>query len=91
MKHAWVQIRYLTEKNARHLKKGWRLGEITPEQELKDAAGEMVELAGDPENVEEFADLLGCLFGYAIKKGWSISQVEDALLRKLSQRFEEPA
>jgi hypothetical protein len=87
MRLSWEEIKRLTEANAPHLKKGWRLGDITTETELKDAAGEIVELAHSPDDIDELADVLGCLIGYAVKKGWSCSDVETALMRKLSQRF----
>ncbi len=88
MRGAWVEIVRLTRINATHKRKGWRLGDITPEQELKDAAGEIVELAHCPNEINELADVLGCLIGYAVKRGWSCAAVEEALLRKLSERFD---
>lgn len=92
MKRAWEEIKRLTEANAQHARKGWRLGDIDPLTELKDAAGEIVELANEPmpnstQALWEMADVFGCLIGYCVKMGWPIEHLEEALLRKLKDRF----
>lgn len=97
MEKAYSLIRQLTEQNAKHKKKGWRLGDRTPEAHIRSAAEEVVELMSaftsresttDPEIVEELADVLGCLFGFAIKCHMSLEQIEEALVKKLHERFE---
>jgi Protein of unknown function (DUF550) len=87
MERAWGEVGRLDRVNAVH-RKGWRLGDANPVLSLKNAAQELVELAGAPDDITELADLFGCLVVDAVKEGWSSAAVEDALLKKLAARFE---
>lgn len=73
--------------NAENPRKGYKLGELTTDEVLAYAACEMFELARAPDDVSELADLLGCLFHYAQRKGWSMALIERELMRKLVLRF----
>ena len=90
MDRAWAEVRRLMGVNARH-RAGWRLGEASPELSLKNAAQELIELAGAEaagnDRLGELADVFGCLIVYAVKGGWPAECVEEALLAKLAARF----
>lgn len=91
MQRIWDEVAAYVAANAHNPRKGYRLGELTDEEVLSYAALEMFELTGSPDDVDELADLLGCLVHYAQRKGWSPARVEEALVRKLALRFPEAA
>lgn len=86
MQKAWETIELMVREKWRH-RKGFRLGEVDGRFIIDNAMGELFELSGDPGNVFELADLIGVLIHYAVHQGWSMDQVEAALLQKLGQRF----
>lgn len=86
MKEAWREISNLVRLNATH-RKGWKLGDAAVALSVKNARDELSELVDSPDDVEELADVMGCLIVYAVKKGWSVRDVEKALLKKLRERF----
>lgn len=88
MKQAWDEIRWMVSKNALHKKGGFRLAEVQASFVLEQALKEFQELQAAPDDLDELADLFGVLIHYAIKKGWSMAQVQEALFRKLELRFE---
>jgi hypothetical protein len=90
MIQAWRQIERLIEVNAEH-RKGFRLTEVGPDFVLRQAAEELRELTEAPSDITELADLFGVLIHYAIKRGWTIAQLEEVLLMKLGLRFSEEA
>ena len=87
MKQAWDAVAAYAAANAKNPRKGYRLGELTTDEILAYAACEMFELARAPGDVSEMADLLGCLFHYAQRRGWSRELIERELIRKLALRF----
>ena len=87
MQKAWDEIRRLVRVNARH-RKGWYLGELPASCQLAHAVCELGELLAAPDDPDELIDVLGCLFGYAAKKGWALDDLERRLLDKLAARFE---
>lgn len=77
--------------NVPHRKKGFRLGEVSPEDALRRAAEELAELAesfksGNPDQ-KELADTLICLLHLAKLKNWSIRSIEIAAIKKMLQRL----
>ncbi len=88
MKKAVAEIRRLTNIDAQHIKKGFRMSEATPQMAIDHARDELNELERSPNDIFELADILGCLLHYAEMKEWSLDKVEAALLTKLQLRFE---
>lgn len=87
MHKAWDTVAAYVAANAHNPGKGYRLKDLTDKQVLRYAAAEMVELLLAPNQMDEMADLLGCLFHYAQRKGWTLAQLEQELIRKLRVRF----
>lgn len=85
---AWMEITGLIERNAKH-RKGFRLQEITPADVLKHALEEINELRDAPEDIDELGDAVACLLHYAIRRGWTLQDLESAIVRKLIKRFPE--
>jgi hypothetical protein len=85
---AYRETKRLHDENAPH-RKGWRLGSAAPDLVIKHAGKELEELERSPNNVEELADVFGCLLIYAVKKGWSMEDLECTVLRKMWMRFGE--
>jgi hypothetical protein len=88
MLRAWVEIERLIRVNARH-RRGFRIAEVEPSFILDEALAELQELRDAPCDLTELSDLLGILFHYAIKQGWSIADIEAAMLEKFAIRFTE--
>ena len=88
MKDVWKFIEELIAANAQH-RKGFRLQRVASSFVLAQAIEEMNELCNAPDDIEELGDLFGVLIHYAIKKGWTIQQLEAAMFRKLKQRFSD--
>lgn len=88
MQRAWSEIARLVRVDAQH-RKGFRLSEITPAFILDQTQGELDELKAAPHDPEELADVLGCLFHYAFRMGWTPGQLEDLMLAKFAARFHE--
>lgn len=86
MKKAWQEIERLIRKNARH-RKGFKIGEVQPPFIMGQAFSEFGELLRAPDDPVEMADLLGVLFHYCIKQGWSREQIQRLMLAKFAQRF----
>jgi hypothetical protein len=91
MQRAWDTVAAYVAANAHNPRKGYRLKDLTDEQQLKYAAAEMTELLMAPGNLDELADLFGCLFHYAMRKGWTLQQIEVEIIRKLELRFPDAA
>jgi hypothetical protein len=83
---AWAKVRELIAKNARH-RKGFLLSDTWPEFIISQAIEELEELEANPTNIDELADVFGCLIHYAIKQGWTEESLEQRIIEKLSQRF----
>ena len=88
MKRLWKEVARLHEVGAYHKKKRRKLDEFTETQILQHAGSELIELACAPDDMEEMGDLLGCLYHYAVVKGWDRKELEDRALEKLGRRFE---
>lgn len=88
MKRACKEIRRLIKINAIH-RRGFALSEMTSHDILEHAVLEMRELnlARDEDQLEELADIFGCLIHFAIRRKFSKKQIEDMLLKKLKLRF----
>lgn len=89
MQRAWNEIRRLSAVGAVHNRKGFTLASRSPEAILEHASDELLELTQAPNDIDELGDTLACLLHYAIRKNWSLDQIEDALLKKLTMRFTE--
>lgn len=103
MQRAWYEIIRLIDNNAKH-RKGFRLGEVDIQFVLENLAGEVEELflAEKSEEIakclggllvtedclSEAADIVGVIFHYCIKKGYTLEQLENQVLEKLKLRFE---
>lgn len=88
MPTAWKEIERLISVNAAH-RKGFNIGDVGTTFILWQAKDEFNELFNDRTNPEELADLLGVLYHYAIKSGWTLQQLEALMLAKFKQRFTE--
>lgn len=89
MTNAWNEICRLIDVRAVH-RQGFVLADVRPIFILGQAQGELDELKRDPQDPVELADLLGVLFHYAIKQGWTMEQLERLMLDKFKKRFTEP-
>lgn len=88
MNRAWRKIDTLVGLNAKHKRKHFKLGEVSPSFILKQAVDELEELIASPIDPYEMADLLAILFHYCIMRGWSMASVENKIIAKLKVRFE---
>lgn len=85
----WAAIEELIRRQARH-RKGFCIADVTPAFVLSQACDEMNELT-ENQCIEELADVFGCLLHYAIKRKWSLGQIEEAMLDKFLIRFSAEA
>jgi hypothetical protein len=85
----WKEIERLRATNAEH-RSGFRLGEVTQEFILTQLEKEIQELMDAPDDIREFADVLGILWHYAQFKGWTMHEIEMQALMKLALRFDVP-
>ena len=89
---AWNTVESAENHNVRH-RKGFTMRGATLQVMTDHAREELDELdkahnSNDPDSeLDELADVFGCLIHYAVRKGWSMKEVEDALLRKLFLRL----
>jgi uncharacterized protein YabN with tetrapyrrole methylase and pyrophosphatase domain len=96
---AWKEVSRLVRTNARH-RKGFSLGEISCDKfVLEQAADEMKELqtalvryeacitGTDQEVADELGDVLGVLFHFAIRMGYTPETLSRSMLAKFKQRF----
>lgn len=88
MRKAWNKVQSLIKANAQH-RKGFRLQEVKLPFILSQAQFEFDELKEQPDDPTEMADLLGVLFHYSIKQGWTIEFLESLLIEKLDLRFKK--
>jgi hypothetical protein len=86
MKRAWAEVARLQRINATH-RKGFRVNDLVPAEIIAHIQEELGELRAAPHDIEELADTMVVLIHYALKHGWSMLDVEAAILRKLSLRF----
>ena len=85
MRQSFEIIRRLVAEDAKH-RKGFRLSELGDNDILSHAQDELNELRED-HCVDELADVIGCLFHFAIKHGWTFDEIDTALQEKLKARF----
>ena len=88
MQDAYNEVLRLVCTNATH-RKGFRLLEISEEQPLNHAIEEIRELlnAKPEEKLDELADAFGCLLHYAVRRGFTLPEIERAMLQKFKVRF----
>lgn len=91
MNQAYAEIQRLISIDARH-QKGFRLSEVTEENRLRYAQGEISEMiraldGTDEEQIDELADVLACLLHHAVRKQWTLQRIDAAILKKLAMRF----
>jgi predicted house-cleaning noncanonical NTP pyrophosphatase (MazG superfamily) len=84
-----AHIHRLVTANAIHVKSGNSLWSLTDDQIFNHLHAEVCELHAEPDNIDEFGDILCILFHLAHRRGWSIARMEEAALRKLAMRFQE--
>jgi hypothetical protein len=80
------EIKILEENHAQHIK-GWKCGFFPDEDILKYTHGEVAELEAAPDDINEMADSLVCLFSYCVRKKWSPDQIGKAIRFKLREKF----
>lgn len=83
----WQEIEAIRAENRLH-RKGWRPSERTDDQVLADLQEEVFELIRDPKNPTEMVDVLNVLLHYMQRQGWTLKQIDDHAMQKLSVRFE---
>lgn len=99
---AWAEVKRLVSVNAQH-RRGFRLAEIANNDfVLRQAEREMDELidanerlddglCGTDQHVaEELGDVLGVLFHFGIRMGYTPETLARTMLAKFKQRFVEP-
>lgn len=86
--HACREIKILEDNHAQHVK-GWKCGFFPDEDILRYAHNEIAELEAAPDDINEMADSLICLFSYCVRKGWDLDQVGKAIRFKLRERFKD--
>lgn len=86
MEEAWQKLEKLYHAGAKNKRRGKKLKKYTLCQALKKVAEETVELMAEPDNIDEMADIFKALIHAAIIQGWSIEDVEKALLKKIKKR-----
>lgn len=90
MNRAFAEIAGLVNRNAKH-RKGFRLKEIPDDQPIRHAiieCTELLEAETDEDALFELADVFGYLIHYAVKKGWTVDQIDSAVVEKLNARFD---
>lgn len=92
MEKACKKIRRLIKANAVH-RKGFTLASLSSSEILEHAEREMRELqtAWADNQLEELADVFGCLIHFAIRRKFTAKQIEERLLEKLKLRFPNDA
>ena len=90
MKTIWNRIQELIAARAIHNRKNFDLAEVRPQFIMGQAVAEFGELIQEPDDPEELGDVLSILLHYAIKKGWTLEDLEQRMLRKLDARFTVP-
>jgi predicted house-cleaning noncanonical NTP pyrophosphatase (MazG superfamily) len=85
-----AHVHFLVRQNARHVKSGRRLQELTEAELFNHLHSEVCELFAQPADIEEMGDILCILFHLAHRQGWSLDRMEEAALCKLAARFEIP-
>jgi hypothetical protein len=89
MQLAWEEVKRLIRVNARH-RSGILMGNVDPDIIINHAFDELRELVLARDDPQELADLFGVLIHYAIRQGWTESQLEQLMLEKFKERFTEP-
>ena len=84
--NAWATLESLRKANARH-RRGWRCREATVSDALRDLQAELAELTLRPGDLDELADVLVVAFHLAMIQGWTLAQVDQAMVAKLRSRF----
>jgi hypothetical protein len=87
MKRVWKKIDGMIKRNAKHLRKDFKLGEVDFPSMLQHVKDELAELETSPDDPNEMADILGILIHYSIKQGWTMELLEHLLVEKLNLRF----
>lgn len=85
--HGYSCVKSLVKANALHKKRGTRLQDASAISILVHAAEELDELRFAPDDIEELADLVAILFHYMVYKGWTPARLDDAIIKKLNERF----
>ena len=86
--HSYKVVESLVKVNALHRKRNTRLQDATAESILLHAQEELQELLDAPDDIDELADLVAILMHYMIKKDWTPAQLDDAIVKKLKERFQ---
>ena len=88
MKRAWAEIERLISARSIH-RKGFCITDADPHFIIGQAIDEFSELIESPDDPVEMADLLGILFHYCIKQGWTADALEALMLEKFAVRFSD--
>ena len=89
MTKSWNKIIELKNRNAKH-RKGFHINNISQKERINAAVQELLELKDSFPwySLYELADVLAILLHFAQVQGWSLKDLDDAILYKLQLRFE---
>ena len=89
MRKAWQEVARCVSDGV-HVKSGWKLSETTNEQRLRHLMDEVKELMDAPDDILEMADIAAILFHHVQARGFTMKQLEDAIIFKLKKRVGFP-
>ncbi len=87
MELAWETVRRYVEANAKNLMSGKRMQDGSDEQVLERAEAYFSYIDHTTEELGLFAWAMVPLLQYAQRKGWTLVQIEEAIIAKLALRF----
>ena len=92
MKRAWELIELAERVGARHKRKGYALNEASVQTMFCHAREELDELEESVDqnspDIKELGDALSCLIHFAVRQGWTMEQVGEAMVMKLLLRLD---
>jgi len=87
MRKAWDEVARLVLMNAKNARKPFTLRTLTDTAQQDHMAKKFAELMEAPGDLHEMADVFACLMHWALRKGWTLEAIEEAILYKLRRRF----
>ncbi len=87
MRNAFEEVERLYVVNAQH-RKGWKLRNQTPRAIATHAREELRELAAEPLDLDELADVVGCLLSLAIAAGLNWRSIRSSAAFDAARTFD---